>query len=192
LDQIQQDTLFPEARELASSCTYFKTFYQSDGHLTVFCRNGSFAIYSKEGVHQGEPSFLQLFSIGLHPILAKIANSIPNYFSFAYADNSYFVLRLSQVSALLNVFNAEMSAIGLSLNLSESAVYIPPWVGRLFSINSPYLQFRGDKVVLPLSTGLSIPVPNDGITVLGAPFGTASYCQQVYQSKVTKSTLIWL
>ena len=80
----------PSLNQFADLFPYIKTYYEKPSTLRFYAKGDYDDILSQTGVHQGDPSSFQLFSLRLHRILAKIANSIPNCFSFAYADNCYF------------------------------------------------------------------------------------------------------
>ena len=66
---------------------HFRSHYGAKGKLKFYHNGEIFEVDSSSGVQQGDPLGSVLFALGLHPIITKLASSIPEVLITAYADN---------------------------------------------------------------------------------------------------------
>ena len=94
---------------------------------------------------------------------------------------------LSKVIAAVEDFIATLLRAGLVLNPSESAVYIPSWLAlsRLNLTNIPGVSAdEAGCLYLNMTPGSSFPLKLEGITDLGCPIGTDTFCTHHIQKVV--------
>ena len=109
------------------------------------------------------------FALVTFPALLRTAEAHPDIIVGAFADNAVIAGRWSQVGPAVDTLVQEYQAMQLTLNASESGVYIPN------------CSAGSDQVPQSFQTpgGLVIPVTTEGAKLMGAPKGTDEYCQRV-------------
>ena len=164
---------------------YFQAFYHSNGFLRVFNGGESFVVRSQEGLQQGDPISLPLFAYAIHSLLQSIVTQFPGTVVSAFADNVFVTCPLSLVPDVYNLLDTQFQAVGLSLNSSETMVYVPSHLEERVSL-LPGVQQSTNIFVLPITTNVQIPVVTQGVKILGVPFGTLTYRKEVFSQIVQK------
>ena len=108
---------------------HLRAHYGVSGNLKYYSRSEVLTIESESGVQQGDPLGSLLFALAIHPLLLDIGARHPEVFISAYADNRIITGPLSKIQAAVHYCDTTLHRAGLSLNPSDSAVYIPSWQG---------------------------------------------------------------
>jgi hypothetical protein len=128
------------------------------------------------GLHQGDRLGPLLFAVGLHPLVLRIQEEVPGLLIYAwYLDDGHLV---GNPTNILRAFNIKDLAptIGLRLNLQKTIF----WRDRACHDRPP-----------PGFDPVSLGIPEcllDGLVILGAPAGCATFCQETVASQVRKVT----
>ena len=136
-------------------------------------------VFYDEGVHQGDPLSLPLFSMGLQVLLELLVAQFPDVRAMAYADNVCFLCPLSRVAEVYTAYATLLSEKGLSVNPAESFVFIPSSLGDQLHGTFACISEHDGAFVYNVSPDCSIPVVSDGFCMLGAPFGLESFKSSV-------------
>ena len=135
-----------------------------------FLHLGSQTILSCCGVQQGDPLGPLGFALTLHPIVERIRAAVPNLTLNAwYLDDGILVGSSRDIAAALNIIESDGPPVGLNLNRAVSLLFIPE---------------DADASCSPLPPEISIT--QRGFTLLGCPIGPASFCEEVFLSRVAK------
>ena len=90
-------------------------------------------------------------------------------------------------------YSEQMQAIGLRVNSSESAIFVPQWQAD----TDEHLQARPEVQQhlfhaaqapvpsIPMQRGTAIPLARAGLPILGAPIGTSAYCTAQIRKTIT-------
>ena len=131
---------------------------------------GSHTILSCCGVQQGDPLGLLGFALILHSIVERIRAAALNLTLNAwYLDDGILVGSYREIAAALNIIKSDGPPVGLNLNRAKSLLFIPE---------------DADASCSPLPP--EIPITQRGFTLLGCPIGPASFCEEVFLSRVAK------
>ena len=159
---------------------FIASHYACHGLLKFFHSGTVTDINSESGVQQGDPLGSTLFALAIHPVLLDLGRSFPSLLITAYADNVIFAGPLSVLRAAYDRYSEQMQAIGLRVNSSESAIFVPQWQAD----TDEHLQARPEVqqhlfhaaqapvTSIPMQRGTAIPLARDGLPILGAPIGT--------------------
>ena len=94
-------------------------------------------------------------------------------------------------------YSEQMQAIGLRVNSSESAIFVPQWQAD----TDEHLQARPEVQQhlfhaaqapvpsIPMQRGTAIPLARAGLPILGAPIGTSAYCTVTAQIRKTITSI---
>ena len=125
---------------------------------------------SEVGVQQGDPLGPLLFALALQPVLIKLAN-IPNLdLSFSFLDD--LCLAGDQFAVAEGIRELKTSAASLGLRLNSSKCELVPAIPGGRGIDWELFE-------------QSMPRRLDGcFKLLGAPVGTAEYCQSLTKKRV--------
>ena len=163
---------------------FIASHYGCHGLLKLFHSGTVTDINSESGVQQGDPLGSTLFALAIHPVLLDLGRLFPSLLITAYADNVIFAGPLSVLRAAYDRYSEQMQAIGLRVNSSESAIFVPQWQAD----TDEHLQARPEVQqhlfhaahapvpCIPMQSGTAIPLARDGLPILGAPIGTSAYC----------------
>ena len=169
--------------------SHLRAHYGVSGNLKYYSRSEVLTIQSESGVQQGDPLGSQLFALAIHPLLLDIGARHPEVFISAYADNCIITGPLSKVQAAVHDYDTTLHRAGLSLNPSDSAVFIPSWQSLTPSellAQQSVTQDPDGHLHLPMSSNTTFPLKLDGITVLGCPIGTKEFCDHSIQTVIGK------
>ena len=146
------------------------TCYRNQAQL-IF---GKTVILSWAGFHQGDPLASLLFSLGLHPIIKRIAEAVPNLLlNEWYLDDGGIVGSLAQLREVVDIVLQSGPARGLHLSTAKSTV----WNLRAATDHDEHQD--------PLSRGIRM-IREPGTILLGAPVGSVSFEKQAIQARVGK------
>ena len=168
---------------------HLRAHYGTNGLLKYYSGTDVFTIHSQSGVQQGDPLGSLLFALGVHPLLVRIGANHPSVFLSAYADNIIITGPLSKVQAAVTEYQDTMLRAGLTLNPSDSAVYVPSWT----NLSLAELQSRPSVLTLPdgspcvqTNSVTTFPLHVQGIKVLGCPIGTEAFRHKLIDSIISK------
>ena len=155
-------------------------YYGPKGNLKFYHEGKTFHINSSSGVQQGDPLGSVLFALALHPLLTKLAETHPDIFITAYADNIVFTGPMSLLKKVIPIFRQAANEVGLQLNLSESSIHVPKWAYSSTRDIQEHHVLHTNNVGdhnLELDDKTVITFAKDGIKLLGCPIGTPVFCQ---------------
>ena len=101
--------------------------YGVHGVLKFFHNGEVDEVLSEAGVQQGDPLGSVLYVLAIHPALLRIGRRFGEVFVGGYADNISLAGRLSIVAQAYEMYEQEMTNLGLTINLLESEIYVPQW-----------------------------------------------------------------
>ena len=129
-------------------------------------------IKSQVGVQQGDPLGPLFFALALHPVLEQVGNIPGLDLSFSYLDDMVMAGKQSAVASGIAQLKTSAGSLGLRLNMSKCEL-VPAVPG-------------GDGITWELFDQ-SMPRKLDGcFKLLGAPIGTAEYCQSLTDKRAAK------
>ncbi len=132
---------------------------------------GENIILSQCGVQQGDPLGPLGFSMALHPILQEIRDKVPGLIVNSwYLDDGVLCGSIDDLLSALHIVESNGPPCGLHLNRAKS------------------LLFHSSSEAPPtgLDFPLDVPVAHDSFTLLGAPIGPPSFCNQFVLDNVQK------
>ena len=121
------------------------SLYSQSSRLIFQQGSSSFNLLSQQGVHQGDPLGLALFSIAIQPILAKVQELHSATQLLAYLDDVFVIGSHADFLLALNALKGSFSAIGLHISMKKCE------------------QFGSTKI-----SSLQRPEGINGTTILGA------------------------
>jgi hypothetical protein len=125
------------------------------------------SILCSDGTHQGCTMGNLFFSLGIHPILAKI--KAETELVVAIADDKSLVVEPTHAVAVLDMVTTELAAVGCTLQLHKSVAL------SLTAAIPAEIAAKGLRCI-----DASLPLDQRGAIYCGAPVGTASYrCAQL-------------
>ena len=107
---------------------HFQAHYGCRGILKCFHQGTTYQILSASGVQQGDPLGTSLFALGNHPCLLEVANRHPAILATGYADNTFLLGPLGDVTRAISDFEEILRGAYLQLNTSESELLVPQWI----------------------------------------------------------------
>ena len=123
-------------------------------------------------LHLGENSIHSCrgFALTLHPIVEHIKAKVPGLaLNTWYLDDGTLIGHPEDLATALHIIEREGPSVGLHLNRGKSLLFIPE---------------EADATQSPLPS--DIPVTRCGFSLLGCPIRPPSFCEQVFQNRVTK------
>ena len=161
---------FPEILSWVTTC------YGQASHLLF----GSELLSSERGFHQGDPLASLLFCLVLQPLLKLIKERLPDLALNAwYLDDGTLVGTAEQLREVVDLLQAEGPKNGLTLSTRAT---VPPPGRPKSTIWCPGL-IGGDED--PLDRGI-VRIQEEGVVLLGAPIGSATFVAEAIQRKVEK------
>ena len=129
---------------------------------------GDHIIRSVCGVQQGDPLGPLGFAMALHPLIQQIHNDVPGLLINSwYLDDGVLCGPYDDLMKTLDIIESAGPPCGLSLNRSKCLLITPADT----SIPNPPSD---------------IPITGEGFSLLGAPIGPPSFCNQYVMNKVNK------
>ncbi len=130
-----------------------------------------------------------LFALDLHPLLLKVGHRNPSVFISAYADNCIITGPLTAVQAAVADFERAILLAGLTLNPSDSTMYVPSW--KTLSHEEVLAQHHVSeestgKAQLQITDNIAFPLKLASIKVLSCPVGLPDFCDSLIQSLIGK------
>ena len=153
---------------------FARIWYENQTPLVYRSVDGLRFVFSKEGVQQGDPLGPFFFALIVKRVWCNVQAAFPDSaVVISFADNGFaLVPNQSIVPDVIAKFKSELAAVGIELNPSESAVYVPNGI-------SAELNAKLDPSFIRCT---------DGIKVLGAPIGSADFCEAFATARMAKST----
>ena len=128
-----------------------------------------FFISSEEGVQQGDPLSMLLFSIIIHPVLRKIAATCDLKLNLWFADDGHLGGHPAALKTALSVLCDEGAKLGFTLNFQKTLAHVNSSFHDTDCLSSRQIKTSD------LSTGL---------TVLGSPVGGHEYVGEHVSKKL--------
>jgi hypothetical protein len=161
--------------------------YGVHGVLKFFHNGEVDEVLSEAGVQQGDPLGSVLYALAIHPALLRIGRRFGEVFVGGYADNISLAGRLSIVAQAYEMYEQEMTNLGLTINPLESEIYVPQWKNNnLEQLESELVTKQHGKAHVQLTQGIFIPLTVQGIKMLGCPMGEEEFCINIIQGTVAK------
>ena len=130
------------------------------------------AINSEVGVQQGDPLGPLFFALALQPVLVQLGNIPGLYITFSYLADLVLAGKESAVAAGIALLKISSAPLGLRLNMSKCELV--PAISGGAGINWDLFD-------------QNMPRKMDGcFKLLGAPIGTAEYCQSLTNKRASK------
>ena len=128
-------------------------------------------IENSEGAQQGCPMASLGFSLVLQKLILKIKSEHPNLpLNAWYLDDGTIIAKHNDLQNILKIIIDEGPSLGLFISLEKSCIWWPV-------TDSPeYLNYPPELTILR----------EDGVTALGAPFGSMDYCETVVRKRINK------
>lgn len=159
---------FPQFWKFLSCC------YLDPPSLFVYGRgDDTDVIKSENGVQQGDPLGPLLFSLVIDILVKKISSNFPNLLNLWYLDDGHILGDINTLPSVIKLIQVEGENLGLSMNLEKSKLFFPA------------LNQNNDLLSLFPPT---LPVVDEGISVLGVPIGGLDFINDSYTSKLKKTS----
>ena len=167
------------------SLPFVRTFYGQPSQYVWHDDQGRHHLISQaEGGEQGDPLMPALFSLGQSRALQAIHSQLhPTEMLLAYLDDIYAVVAPDRVRTVYDVMANELRThTRIQLNSGKTRVW------NAAGATPPGLEALGPEVWVGNTT---FPREQQGITILGAPLGTAEYvAQQLLHSSQSHQALL--
>ena len=167
------------------SLPFVRTFYCQPSQYVWHDDQGRHHLISQaEGGEQGDPLMPALFSLGQSTALQAIHSQLhPTETLLAYLDDIYAVVAPDRVRTVYDVMANELRThTRIQLNSGKTRVW------NAAGATPPGLEALGPEVWVGNTT---LPREQQGITILGAPLGTAEYvAQQLLHSSQSHQALL--
>ena len=161
-NKVRRSSIFAAVARQAPSLLPWVAFCYGSA-VPLLLPNGD-TIWSREGVQQGDPLGPVLFSLAIHPLVARLAEIEGVKWESFYMDDGTVIAPLRALPDVLHMVENEGPSFGLELNHSKTTVSGP-------GITREALASVG--LDIPLGMKGSPPVP--AIVVLGAPLGSSGF-----------------
>ena len=177
-DNISRNSMLQGLRDVpeANRCLPFvKMFYGAPSHYIWHSATGEAHIISQaEGGEQGDPLMPALFSLGQRSALQTIQQHLlPNESLLAFLDDVYVVVPPNRVRPVYNTLaHTLQSQASIRLNQGKTRAW------NAAGIEPPHIRDLGEDVWVGNPT---LPATSQGMTVLGAPIGSAAFVQHQLQ-----------
>ena len=177
-DNISRYSMLQGLRDVpeANRCLPFvKMFYGAPSHYIWHSATGEAHIISQaEGGEQGDPLMPALFSLGQRSALHTIQQHLlPNESLLAFLDDVYVVVPPNRVRPVYNTLaHTLQSQASIRLNQGKTRAW------NAAGIEPPNIRDLGEDVWVGNPT---LPATSQGMTVLGAPIGSAAFVQHQLQ-----------
>ena len=159
--------LFPDLTQ------YFLQWYGEPAELWFHHERGyTCKVSSEEGVQQGDSGGPAWYACGLHGVLEKIRTALPGRLVVAFADNIYIGTAQDNVAHDFDVAETELASVRQALVREKCEVW-----GEHFTKGM-------DR---PADMPTDVCVRDEGLLVLGCPFGTSEFMERHF-AKVLKKT----
>ena len=138
---------------------YFRIFYGSASPILHDAADRDQDLIMSSGVLQGCPLAPLFFSLAISNSLQACANALSNGSGFvsAYLDDVVICAPHDELATALSALTAAAKIVGLSVNTAKCKILAPP---------------SNAGFVSPIP---NIPVVTEGVTLLGAPLGSANF-----------------
>ena len=135
-------------------------------------------IFQGDGGEQGDALMPGLFCLGLHPALEIINNQLPpGAYVLAYLDDIYVACDPDDCARILQIVRASLQEVcHIDVHMGKLRVW-----GRTPAPCPPDLA-----ATAPTAWKCDAPLPERGLKVLGAPFGSDEYVQSYGNSVAAK------
>jgi hypothetical protein len=150
--KILSDTSIP-----APLLAYFRTFYGSASPILHDVVDSDQDLIMSSGVLQGCPLAPLFFSLAISNSLQACANALPSGFVSAYLDDVVICAPPEELAAAMSALTTAALKVGLMVNTAKCKILAPP---------------SSTDFISPIP---DIPVVSDGVTLLGAPLGSADF-----------------
>ncbi|CEM07685.1 unnamed protein product [Vitrella brassicaformis CCMP3155] len=152
---------------------YFLQWYGESAELWFHHERGyTCKVSSQEGVQQGDFGGPAWYACGLHGVLEKIRTALPDRLVVAFADNIYIGTTQDKVAHDFDVAENELAIVRQNLVREKCEVW-----GEHFTKGM-------DR---PANMPSGVCVRDEGLLVLGCPFGTSEFMERHF-AKVLKKT----
>ena len=129
---------------------------------------------TETGLDQGHPPAAALFCVGLRPALDKLKVAHPDVAVVAFQDDIYLLLPPESLDAVLQTMEQLLGELGLTVNRSKLAVWLPPGVDR--RLLPAFWSQKCTTSLKVLGQRLQVKLAGDGLPFLlgeGDPIPTA-------------------
>lgn len=165
----------------ANRCLPFvRLWYSSDSEYVWHDANGQHhSVTQAEGGEQGDPMMPALFSLGQQPALQRVQAQLePGETLYAFLDDIYAVVQPHRVRPVYDLLAHHLATHAhIRLNQGKTRIWNR---GGHEPANTSTLG-RDTWVGNP-----ALPPNQQGLTVLGAPIGTAAYIEEFLQNTVNQ------